>query len=160
MPAFDVVSEVDLQEMRNAVDQAARELRNRFDFRGVDAGVELAGDIAIVWAEDEFQVDQLADILQDKMTRRGIDVGVLDARPLEASGKQKRQPFGLRQGIDRAVASRIVKTVKDAKLKVQCQIQGEKVRVTGKKRNDLQAIIAALKDDDFGLPLQFVNFRD
>lgn len=160
MPAFDVVSEVDLQEMRNAVDQATRELKGRFDFRAVDAGVELQGETPTVWAEDEFQVQQLVDILHDKMTRRGIDIGVLEARPLEASGKQKRQPFALRQGIDRAVASRIVKTVKDAKLKVQCQIQGEKVRVTGKKRNDLQAIIATLKEDDFDLPLQFVNFRD
>lgn len=160
MPAFDVVSEVDLQELRNALDQAARELKGRFDFRAVDAGVELQGEIPTVWAEDEFQVRQLVDILHDKMTRRGIDIGVLEALPLEASGKQKRQPFALRQGIDRAVASRIVKTVKDAKLKVQCQIQGDKVRVTGKKRNDLQAIIATLKEDDFGLPLQFVNFRD
>lgn len=160
MPAFDVVSEVDLQELRNAVDQAARELKGRFDFRAVDAGVELQGETPTVWAEDEFQVQQLVDILHDKMTRRGIDIGVLEARPLEAAGKQKRQPFALRQGIDRAIASRIVKTVKDAKLKVQCQIQGDKVRVTGKKRNDLQAIIATLKEDDFGLPLQFVNFRD
>lgn len=160
MPAFDVVSEVQLQELRNAVDQAARELKGRFDFRAVDAGVELQGETPTVWAEDEFQVQQLVDILHDKMTRRGIDIGVLEARPLEASGKQKRQPFALRQGIDRAIASRIVKTVKDAKLKVQCQIQGEKVRVTGKKRNDLQAIIAALKEGDFDLPLQFVNFRD
>ena len=160
MPSFDVVSEVDLQEVRNAVDQAARELKTRFDFRGVDAGFVLEGTLVTVWAQEEFQVQQLVDILQDKMTRRGVDIGALDAQPLEASGKQKRQPFGLRQGIDRDASRRIVKTVKDAKLKVQSQVQGDKVRVTGKKRDDLQAAIAKLKEGDFGLPLQFNNFRD
>ena len=160
MPSFDVVSEVDLQEVRNAVDQAMRELRTRFDFRGVDAGFELEDAAITVWAEEEFQVRQLVDILEDKMTRRGVDIGALDPRPLEAAGRQKRQPFGLKQGVDRDASRRIVKTVKDAKLKVQSQIQGDKVRVTGKKRDDLQAVIAKLKDGDFGLPLQFNNFRD
>ena len=160
MPSFDVVSEVDLQEVRNAVDQTNRELRTRFDFRGVDAGAELEGGTVTVWAQEEFQVRQLIDILQDKMTRRGVDIGALDPRTLEASGKQKRQPFGLKQGIDRDASRGIVKTVKDAKLKVQSQIQGEKVRITGKKRDDLQRVIAALKDGDFGVPLQFNNFRD
>ena len=160
MPSFDVVSEVDLQEVRNAVDQATRELKTRFDFRGVDAGFVLEGALVTVWAQEEFQVQQLVDILQDKMTRRGVDIGALDAQPLEASGKQKRQPFGLKQGIDRDASKRIVKTVKDAKLKVQSQVQGDKVRVTGKKRDDLQAAIAKLKEGDFGLPLQFNNFRD
>ena len=160
MPSFDVVSEVDLQEVRNAVDQTNRELRTRFDFRGVDAGAELEGVVVTVWAQEEFQVRQLVDILQDKMTRRGLDIGALDPRPIEASGKQKRQPFGLKQGIDRDASRGIVKTVKDAKLKVQSQIQGEKVRVTGKKRDDLQRVIAALKEGDYGVPLQFNNFRD
>ena len=160
MPSFDIVSEVDLQEVRNAVDQATRELKTRFDFRGVDAGFLLEGETATVWAQEEFQVQQLVDILQDKMTRRGVDIGVLDPRPLEASGKQKRQPFGFKQGIDRDAGKRIVKIVKDARLKAQAQLQGDKVRVTGKKRDDLQAIIAQLKEGDFGLPLQFNNFRD
>ncbi len=160
MPAFDVVSEVDLQEIRNAVDQAVRELKTRFDFRGVDAGVELDGGTIAVWAQEEFQVDQLVDILKDKMTRRSVDIGALDPRPLEAAGKQKRQPFGLKQGIDRDASRKIIKTVKDLKLKVQSQIQGDKVRITGKKRDDLQAIIAKLKDGDYGVPLQFHNFRD
>jgi len=160
MPAFDVVSEVDLQEVRNAVDQSTRELRTRFDFRGVDAGFELAGETVTVWAEEEFQVDQLVDILKDKMTRRSVDIRALDARPLEAAGKQKRQPFGLRRGIDRDAGRQIVKVVKDTRLKVQSQIQGDKVRVTGKKRDDLQAVIAKLKEGDFGPPLQFNNFRD
>ena len=160
MPSFDIVSEVNLQEVRNAVDQATRELKTRFDFRGVDAGVLLEGHTVTVWAQEEFQVQQLADILRDKLTRRGVDVGALDPHPVEASGKQKRQPFGLKQGIDRDASKRIVKTVKDAKRKVQSQVQGDKVRVIGKKRDDLQAVIAKLKEDDFGLPLQFNNFRD
>ena len=160
MPSFDVVSEVDLQEVRNAVDQTNRELRTRFDFRGVDAGAELEGGVVTVWAQEEFQVRQLVDIMQDKMTRRGVDIGALDPQAIEASGKQKRQPFGLKQGIDRDASRGIVKTVKDAKLKVQSQIQGEKVRITGKKRDDLQRVIAALKEGDYGVPLQFNNFRD
>ena len=137
-----------------------RELRTRFDFRGVDAGFELEGETVTVWAQEEFQVDQLVDILRDKMTRRSVDVGALDPRPLEASGKQKRQPFGLKRGIDRDASKQIVKTVKDTRLKVQSQIQGDKVRITGKKRDDLQAVIAKLKDGEFGVPLQFNNFRD
>ena len=160
MPSFDIVSEVNLQEMRNAVDQATRELKTRFDFRGVDAGFLLEDETVTVWAQEEFQVQQLVDILQDKMTRRGVDIGVLDARPIEASGKQKRQPFGLKQGIDRDAAKRIVKTVKDAKRKAQAQIQGDKVRVVGKQRDDLQTLIAKLKEGDFDRPLQFNNFRD
>ena len=160
MPSFDIVSEVDLQEVRNAVDQAMRELKTRFDFRGVDAGFSLEGEVVTVWAHEEFQVEQLVDILKDKMTRRSVDVRALDPRPIEASGKQKRQPFDLKQGIDRDASRRIVKTVKDLRLKLQSQIQGDKVRVTGKKRDDLQAVIAKLKDGDFEQPLQFNNFRD
>ncbi len=160
MPSFDVVSEVDLQEVRNAVDQAKRELGTRFDFRGVDAGFELAGEQIQVWAEEEFQIGQLETILRDKMTRRQVDVGCLDPQDIEASGKQKRQSFALKQGIDRDTSKKIVKQVKDSKLKVQAQVQGEKVRVTGKKRDDLQKIIASLKDQDFDVPLQFDNFRD
>lgn len=160
MPAFDVVSEVDLQELRNAVDQAGRELQRRFDFRGVDAGVTLADGAVTVWAQEEFQVSQLVDILKDRMTRRGVDVAALAPRPLEADGKQKRQAFDLKHGLDGDASRAVVKTIKGAKLKVQSQIQGDQVRVTGKKRDDLQAAIALLKEEDFGLPLQFTNFRD
>ena len=160
MPSFDVVSEVDLHEMRNAVDQTGRELQRRFDFRGVDAGVEFADGVATVWAEEAFQVAQVEAILKDRMTRRGVDVRALSPRPPEASGKQKRQAFDLRHGLDGDASRAIVKAIKSAKLKVQSQIQGDKVRVTGKKRDDLQAVIALLKDEDFGLPLQFANFRD
>lgn len=160
MPSFDVVSEVDLQEVRNAVDQANRELGTRFDFRGVDAGFELSGTAIQVWAQEEFQLGQLNDILRDKLTRRKVDVGCLEASDIEASGKQKRQSYAVIQGIDRDAGKKMVKAVKDARLKVQAQMQGEKIRVTGKKRDDLQKIMASLKDSDFGVPLQFHNFRD
>ena len=160
MPSFDVVSEVDMQEVRNAVDQAVRELRTRFDLRGVDAGFEFGGACIVVFAPEEFQIRQLVDILHDKLTRRGVDVGVLDAQTLEAAGKIKRQPFALLQGIDRDAGKRIVNAVKALKLKTQSQVQGDKLRVTAKKRDDLQAVIASLKEGDFGPPLQFNNFRD
>lgn len=160
MPSFDVVSEVDMQEVCNAVDQAVRELRTRFDFRGVDAGFEFDSARIVVYAPEEFQIRQLVDILQDKLTRRGVDVGVLDAQTLEAAGKVKRQPFALLQGIDRDAGKRIVNAVKALKLKTQSQVQGDKLRVTAKKRDDLQAVIASLKEGDFGPPLQFNNFRD
>ena len=160
MPSFDVVSEVDLQEVRNAVDQASRELGTRFDFKGVDAGFELQEQRIQLHAEEEFQLGQMLDILRDKFTRRGIDVRALEPGDVEASGKQKRQPFGLKQGIDRDAAKKIVKLIKDSKLKVQSQIQGEQVRVTGKKRDDLQQVISSLKDADLDMPLDFTNFRD
>lgn len=160
MPSFDVVSEVDLHELGNAVDQAARELKRRFDFRGVDAGVTFVDGLITVWAEEAFQVSQLVDILKDRMTRRGVDVDALSPRPLEAAGKQKRQTFDLKQGLDGDASRAIVRAIKTAKLKVQSQMQGDKVRVTGKKRDDLQAVIALLKEEDVGLPLQFNNFRD
>jgi hypothetical protein len=160
MPSLDVVSEVDLQEVRNAVDQASRELGTRFDFRGVDAGFEFADDSIRIAAQEEFQLAQMLDILKDKLIRRGVDVRVLDAGNVEASGKQKRQAFGLKQGIDRDTAKRIVKLIKDSKLKVQAQVQGDQVRVTGKKRDDLQSVMSALKESELEIPLNFTNFRD
>lgn len=160
MPSFDVVSEVDIQEVRNAVDQAVRELGTRFDFKGVDAGFELNDERIQLYAQEEFQLGQMLDILRDKFTRRGVDVRVLDPGDVEAAGKQKRQSFGLKQGIDRDAAKKIVKLVKDAKLKVQSQIQGDQVRVTGKKRDDLQQTMALLREADLDMPLEFNNFRD
>ena len=160
MPSFDVVSEVDFQEVRNAVDQASRELGTRFDFRGVDAGFELMETQIQLHAEEEFQLGQMLDILRDKLIKRQVDTRALDPGEIEASGKQKRQSFGLKQGIDRDSAKKIVKLIKDAKLKVQSQIQGEQVRVTGKKRDDLQQAIATLKEADLDMPLDFNNFRD
>jgi uncharacterized protein YajQ (UPF0234 family) len=160
MPSFDVVSEVDLQEVRNAVDQAVRELRTRFDFKNVAAEFEIDDSGILIAAEEEFQLDQMLDILRDKLVRRSVDVRVLDPGQVEAAGKQKRQKFGLRQGIGKDQAKSIVKLIKDAKLKVQAQIQGEQVRVTGKKRDDLQAVMARLREADIDIPLDFTNFRD
>lgn len=160
MPSFDVVSEVDLQEIRNAVDQATRELGTRFDFKNVESGFGLTNERIELFAEEEFQLGQMLDILRDKLNRRGVDVRVLDPGDIEAAGKQKRQSFGLKQGIDRDAAKRLVKLIKDTKIKVQSQIQGEQVRVTGKKRDDLQSVMAMLKEADLDIPLNFDNFRD
>jgi cyclic-di-GMP-binding protein len=160
MPSFDVVSEVDIQEVRNAVDQASRELSTRFDFKGVEAGFELADEQIRLHAQEEFQIEQMLAILNDKLTRRGIDVRVLDAGNIEASGKQKRQQFALKQGIGGDDARTIVKLIKDSKLKVQSQVQGDQVRVTGKKRDDLQEVMALLKKADLDVPLDFKNLRD
>ncbi|MXY06803.1 MAG: YajQ family cyclic di-GMP-binding protein [Gammaproteobacteria bacterium] len=160
MPAFDVVSEVDLQEVRNAVDQASRELRSRFDFRGVDASFELSDQGIQLAAFEDFQLKQMEDMLRAKMASRKIDAGSLDPQAIEGAGKQRRQLFRLKQGIDRDSAKRITKLVKDSKRKVQAQINGEKLRVTGKKRDDLQAVIALLREAELEVPLQFDNFRD
>ena len=160
MPSFDVVSEVDMHELRNAVDQAGRELRSRFDFRGVGASFELIDAGVQLVAREDFQLRQMEDILRDKMARRGLDGACLDPRESEGAGKQRRQLFGLKQGIDRDTARKIVRMVKDSRLKVQAQINGPKLRVAGKKRDDLQRIIAALKDTDLDVPLQFDNYRD
>lgn len=160
MPSFDVVSEVDVQEVRNAVDQANRELSTRFDFRGVESGFEFENDRIRMHALEEFQLTQMFDILCDKLTRRGVDVKALDAGDVEAAGKQKRQSFGLKQGIDKETAKKIVKLTKDSKVKVQSQVQGEQVRITGKKRDDLQQVMALLKDAELDIPLNYTNFRD
>ena len=160
MPSFDVVSEVDLQEVRNAVDQAARELRSRFDFKNVEAEFALDDNGILIAAQEEFQIGQMLDILRDKLVRRSVDVRALDPGDVEAAGKQKRQRFALKQGIGKDDAKRIVKLIKDSKLKVQAQIQGEQVRVTGKKRDDLQNVIGRLKESELEIPLDYKNFRD
>jgi len=160
MPTFDIVSEVDMQEVRNAVDQATRELRNRFDFRGVDAQFELADEVIQVSAPEEFQIGQLEDILRDKLVARGIDVRSLDKGAIEGAGKVKRRAIRMIQGIERDLAKKIVKLTKDSKLKVQAQVNGEKVRVTGKKRDELQKVMAMLREAELEAPLQFDNFRD
>ncbi|MCZ6868345.1 MAG: YajQ family cyclic di-GMP-binding protein [Gammaproteobacteria bacterium] len=160
MPSFDVVSEVDMHEVTNAIDQASRELRTRFDFRGVDASFELSDDNIVVSAQEEFQLTQLSDILREKLALRKVDVACLEDAGLEAVGKQKRQSYRLKRGIDRDDSKKIVKLIRDTKLKVQVAVQGEKVRVTGKKRDDLQHIMGNLRKAELGLPLQFTNFKD
>ena len=160
MPSFDVVSEVEMHELTNAVDQANREVGTRFDFRGSDVSFEQKGNELTLIADGPFQLKQMMDILRNKMVKRKIDTGCLDIGEPQTSNMKSRQTVTVREGLDKETAKKIVKAIKDAKLKVQAAIQGEQVRVTGKKRDDLQAVMAMLKDKDFGLPLQFTNFRD
>ncbi|MES9945584.1 MAG: YajQ family cyclic di-GMP-binding protein [Candidatus Thiodiazotropha sp.] len=160
MPSFDIVSEVDLQEVRNAVDQANREVGTRFDFKGVDAAFEQNENEIVLRAEQEFQLNQMMDILRQKLVKRKVDVAAMDIKDAETSLNAARQRVIIKQGIDSDVAKKMVKQIKGSKLKVQAQIQGEQIRVTGKKRDDLQQTIALIRDTDYGLPLQYQNFRD
>jgi len=160
MPSFDTVSEVDLQEVTNAVDQTNREVGNRYDFKGSSARVTQAEDQLTVQADNEFQLNQVRDILHLKLAKRGIDLGSLEEGKLETTVNQARQTLRVQQGIPQDTAKKIVKLVKDAKLKVQASVQGDKVRVSGKNRDDLQKVIALLRDAAIDLPLQYVNFRD
>lgn len=161
MPSFDVVSEVDWHEVDNAVDQANREIGNRYDFKGTDARIERSEAAITVYADNEFQVGQAADILHNKLAKRGVELGALESgEPETTSGGKARQLITVRSGIGQDLARRIVKLVKGSKIKVQASIQGEQVRVSGKKRDDLQAAIALLKESEIDLPLQFTNFRD
>jgi uncharacterized protein YajQ (UPF0234 family) len=160
MPSFDVVSEVDLQEVRNAVDQANREVGTRFDFKGVDAKFEQSEADITLRAEQEFQLNQMMDMLRQKLVKRKVDIGAMDIKEPESTLNAARQQVVIKQGIDTDTARKMVKAIKGSKIKVQAQIQGEQVRVTGKKRDDLQQVIALLKETDYGLPLQFTNFRD
>jgi len=161
MPSFDVVSQVQMQEVRNAVDQANREIDNRFDFKGSDARVELSESRLTLFADDEFKLKQLKDILLPKLVKRQIDPGCLDEGKIEAAaGGKARQEIRVREGIDTDLARQIVKLIKDARLKVQAAIQGDQVRITGKQRDDLQTVITLLRAQKLGLPLQYVNFRD
>ena len=160
MPSFDVVSEVDKHELTNAVDQANRELTNRFDFKGTDAKFELEGYVVTQVAPSAFQLKQMIDILRGRLSARSIDVRCMDvADPLENLGGA-RQKITVKQGIEQAVSKKLIASIKEAKLKVETQITGDKLRVTGKKRDDLQDAIALLKKADVPLPLQFNNFRD
>jgi len=160
MPSFDVVSEIDKHELKNAVDQANRETATRFDFKGSDSTYNLNEFDIILESDSEFQLQQMMDILQIKMVKRGIDILCLDILPAEMSGKRAKQTVKVKQGISTDTAREMVKKVKALKLKVQAAIQGEQVRVSGKKRDELQQVISLLKTSDFGLPLQFTNFRD
>lgn len=160
MPSFDVVSEVDMHEITNAVDQTNREVATRFDFKGSDARVEMVEGGLSLEGENEFQLDQMMSILETKLAKRKVDINALDPGEVQESNRRARRPITLRQGIDKELARRIVKQVKESKLKAQASVQGEQVRVTGKKRDDLQQIIALLKEQKFEQPLQFINFRD
>jgi uncharacterized protein YajQ (UPF0234 family) len=160
MPSFDVVSEVDFHEVTNAVDQANRELKTRFDFRGVDAKFERTEDVVRVTAEADIQLDQMIDILRAKLVKRSIDPKVMDIGDQEHVGKLLHKNIKIQEGVESLLAKKIVKLIKDKKMKVQAAIQGEKVRVTGKKRDDLQQVMSMLKEEDIETPLQYNNFRD
>ncbi|ODP99884.1 YajQ family cyclic di-GMP-binding protein [Salinivibrio sp. SS2] len=160
MPSFDIVSEIDKVELKNAVDNASRELATRFDFRGVEASFELDKETVKVTAEADFQLNQMMDILRNNLAKRGVDSRAMDIQDMVHSGKSFSQQVKFKNGIETPVAKKITKAIKDAKMKVQTQIQGEQVRVTGKKRDDLQAVIQLVKDGDFEQPFQFENFRD
>jgi uncharacterized protein YajQ (UPF0234 family) len=160
MPSFDVVSEVDHHELTNAVDQMNREITNRFDFKGSNARVELKEQVMNLEADNEFQLKQMHDIIYKKLASRGIDTACLDQGKIEERGMRAYQSITVREGVDKELARKIVKMIKESKMKVQAAIQGEQVRVTGKKRDDLQSVIEMLKGADIELPLQFNNFRD
>lgn len=161
MPSFDIVSEFDKHEATNAVDQANREVQTRFDFRGVEASFTLEGEKVALEADADFQLRQMIDILRAKLIARGIDARCMDEQEAVTSGVRARQEVHLKQGLEQADCKAIVKQLKASKLKVQSAIQGDKVRVTGKKRDDLQQAIALLKGEEGpDLPLQFDNFRD
>lgn len=161
MPSFDIVSEVDMHEINNAIDQANREIGTRFDFKGVSASFALNEQSNIVvTAEVDFQIQQMLDILRGKMAKRGIDSKALSAGEVETSGQKAVMIVKVQQGIEQDLARKIVKMVKETKIKVQTAIQGDKLRVTGKKRDDLQEVIAMLREAKLEIPLQFDNFRD
>jgi cyclic-di-GMP-binding protein len=160
MPSFDVVSEIDTHELTNAVDQAIRELTQRFDFKDTDAVFELEGTTVTMIAPADFQLKQMLEILKLRMAKRGIDIACLDVKDPVVNLAKAKQLVILKVGIDQETGKKVSRLLKDAKLKVQVQIQGEKVRVTGKKRDDLQEAIAFLRKAEFGVPLQFNNFRD
>ncbi len=160
MPSFDAVSEVDAHELTNALDQVNREISNRYDFRGSDAKVAQEDSALRIEAQSEFQIDQIYDILIQKMAKRRIDVGCLERGQVEEANLRARQVVAVRQGIDQAIAKKMVKIIKDSKIKVQTAIQGDKLRVSGKKRDDLQKVMNLLRDAGLGIPVQFDNFRD
>lgn len=161
MPSFDIVSEVDAQEVTNAVDQTARELVNRYDFRGTNSTVRFAESELIVESSTDNRLEAAVDVLKEKLVRRKVSLKSLSGGiPKEVGGGRYQATFALNQGIAQDAAKELSKTVRDSKLKVQVQIQGNQLRVQGKKRDDLQQVIALLKDLDYRLPLQYVNFRD
>lgn len=160
MPSFDVVSEFDAHEAANAIDQANREVTTRFDFKGTGSKYVLEGDVITMTSQTDFQLKQMLDILHQKLAKRGIDVGCLKEDEPEVTGSEARQKITMRQGLDTPFAKTLVKKIKASKMKVQSSIQGDKLRISGKKRDDLQAVIALLKEEATELPLQYDNFRD
>nr|WP_087146101.1 YajQ family cyclic di-GMP-binding protein [Crenothrix polyspora] len=160
MPSFDIISEFDKHEVKNAIDQADKEISTRFDFKGTESSVELTDDKVIMISESTFQLQQMFSVICSKLSRRGIDIACMDVGDAKGSGKLMRQEVVLKQGVGSVLAKKIVKLIKDKKLKVQAAINGDKVRVTGKNRDDLQEVIQMLRNEKLEQPLQFDNFRD
>lgn len=160
MPSFDIISEVDSVEVRNAAENASRELDTRFDFRNVTASFEFKNDIVKLSAENEYQIGQMMTILRGQLAKRGVDANSLDLQKADQTGKTYSQEAWFKQGIDVAIAKKLVKLIKDSKIKVQASIQGDKVRVTGKKRDDLQQVMSLVRSSELEQPFQFNNFKD
>jgi len=161
MPSFDIVSKTDLAEVDNALQGMLREIGQRFDFKGSKCTIERLDNLLTINADDALKLKQMHELLKTHLTRRKLDAGALEFKePEKASGNTVRQTVIVRQGVAGDLAKRIVREIKDGKLKVQVAIQGDELRVSGKKRDDLQKVIAELKEHDFGIPLQFINFRD
>ncbi|GGW96423.1 YajQ family cyclic di-GMP-binding protein [Alteromonas halophila] len=160
MPSFDIVSEINMEEVRNATENASRELSTRFDFRGVDASFEYKDKTVVMTAQAEFQLQQMESMFRGACAKRGVDTSALEVKPFDHHGKTYRQTIIFKEGIEQPIAKKIVKLIKDSKMKVQTAIQGDELRVTGKKRDDLQQAMALVKESDLGQPFQFKNFRD
>lgn len=160
MPSFDIKSEIDKHELTNAVDQANRVLKNRFDFKDANAEFKLNDDSIILTANEDFHIKQMSNILKEAITKRNLDVRVLKPENIEVANNTARQTVTLQEGIDRELAKNITTLIKKSKLRVQSAIQGETIRITGKKRDDLQDAIQHIKDQKYTTPLQFDNFRD
>ena len=160
MPSFDIVSEVNRVELKNAVDQANKEIANRFDFKGSDARIEQAELVLTLYADDDFKLKQVTDVLLTKCAKRGVDARMFDTKAVEKIGTKVKQPIQVKVGIEQERAKGIVKLLKDSKMKVQASIQGTAVRVSGGKKDDLQAAIALVRKSVTDIPLQFQNFRD
>ena len=160
MPSFDIVSEIDLEEVKNAAENTSRELATRFDFRGVKAAVTLNKEVVKLEAEAEMQIKQLRDLLRSNLVKRGVDSRAMDAETCSQSGKFWSQNVKFKVGVDQPTAKKLVKLIKGSKIKVQVAIQGEQLRVTGKKRDDLQQVMQLVKECDLGMGFQFNNFKD
>jgi len=160
MPSFDIVSEIDMFELKNAIDNANRELETRFDFRGVNASFSISKDVAKLSAEHESQLRQLVDMLRTHLIKRGIDARAMDPETPNSSGKTWTQVIKFKEGVDQPTAKKLIKMIKDQKIKVQVAVQGEQLRVTGKKRDDLQTAMTLVKGAELELAFQFNNFRD
>ncbi|MFT6557379.1 YajQ family cyclic di-GMP-binding protein [Sneathiella sp.] len=161
MPSFDIVSKTDLNEVENALNNVRREIETRYDFKGSNCTIDRKENVLTVFADDDLKLRQMHELLQGHLTRRNVDAGVLDYKtPEQAAGQSVRQQVIVREGIEKDLAKKLVKEIKGSKIKVQVAIQGDELRVTGKKRDDLQEVITFCKGLDFEMPLQYINFRD